>query len=184
VPNACTWSETEPRRFISDTETLAGFAPNLQWLPDRQAWTGELPVWPFRRPQPLGLDDLLTRGLVVMVAPPPVYPIVAPVLYPITPDPPIAVRTQQRWHVAGDGRLCLMKSPGQWDPREPLTNLLLRAIGWHVEYALMVRGLIPTMTVNSIIDDDQLDALVESAVNAPVLAYEDLAKLTADSDVS
>lgn len=180
MPQARTWSEAEPRRFRFDTEMLAGFAPNLQWQPEGQAWVGELPVWPFRRPQPPGLHELLPRGLVVTVSPPPVYPMVAPVLYPIDPDPPIAVRTQQRWHVAGDGRLCLMKSPGQWDPREPLTNLLLRAIGWHVEYALMIRGLIPAMTVNSIVDDDQHDSLIETAITASVLSNEELARLVAD----
>lgn len=174
------WSEAEPRRFRSDTETLAGFAPNLEWRSDDQAWTGELPVWPFRRTSPPGLHELLPRGLVVTVAPPPVYPMVAPVLYPVDPDPPMAVRTHQRWHVAGDGRLCLMKSPGQWDPREPLTDLLLRAIGWHVEYALMIRGLIPAMTVNSIVEDDQHDALIEAAAIAPELRLEELAQLTAD----
>lgn len=161
-------------------ETLAGFAPNLHWEPDQQGWMGELPVWPFKRPQPAGLEELLPRGLVVTVDPTPVYPMVAPVIYPITPDPPILVRTQQRWHVAGDGRLCLMKSPGQWDPREPLTHMLRRASGWHVEYALMIRGLISTMTENSITDDDQHDALIDMAINAPVLAYEDLAQPPAD----
>jgi hypothetical protein len=174
------WSGSEPRRYREDNEALATFAPSLAWQPDAQGWMGELPVWRFQRPEPAGLHELLPGGLVVAVCPPPVYPMVAPIVYPLNPDPPIAVRTHQRWHVAGDGRLCLMKTPGQWDPRQPVTSLLLRAIGWHVEYALMIRGLITEMTVHSIVDDDQHDALIAKAVTMPVLTLEELTAIKAD----
>ena len=41
---------------------------------------------------------------------------VAPDLYPLDPDVPIERRTQHRWHVNGDGSLCLMQAADDWQP--------------------------------------------------------------------
>jgi hypothetical protein len=164
------WSESEPSRFRKDTAALAAFAPKLIWDPAAQGWIGELPVWTFDRPKPDGLDALLPRGLNVALCPPPAYPMVTPAIYPIGPQPEVWTRTDHRWHVAGDGRLCLTKTPGQWDPIQPVTTLLDRAVGWHVEYALMMRGLVTEMTEYSIAADDSLDHLVSAAGSLPVLS--------------
>lgn len=154
------------------------FAPALEWQPDAQGWTGELPVWKFTRPEPARLGELLPHGLVVAVCPPPAYPMVAPAIYPLDPEPPIFARTSQRWHVAGNGQLCLIKTPGQWDPRESVTSLLLRAIGWHVEHALMIRGLITNMTVHGIAEDDRHDALIAGgAASTPALSHRELTEV-------
>jgi hypothetical protein len=45
----------------------------------------------------------------------------------------------------------------------------------------MIRGLIQTMSVNSIVEDYRYDALIETAARTPSLAHEGLARLAADT---
>jgi hypothetical protein len=41
---------------------------------------------------------------------------VPPDLYPLDPDVPIDRRTQNRWHVNGDGSLCTVQAAEDWQP--------------------------------------------------------------------
>ncbi|MFW0797784.1 hypothetical protein AAFP30_28550 [Gordonia sp. CPCC 205515] len=79
---------------------------------------------------------------------------------PIDPQPELREWTAHAWHVNGDGTLCLLRSTSLWDPQASVTELLLKAAGWRVEYALMKTGLIETMSTTGIISDDSLDHLV------------------------
>ncbi|WP_099289417.1 hypothetical protein [Mycobacterium kansasii] len=156
------WWHHEPGRLDADRRQLHERFPDLTWSAQENGqWTGELPMWPFDREQPDGLDDLLDgRGLQVLVRCGQAYPAAPPHIVPLDPEPEIAERTQQRWHVNGDGTLCVFQSEAVWSPRATLVDVLLKAAGWRVEYALMKAGLIDTMTINGIVSDTALDETI------------------------
>ena len=163
------WMEDEPERLGRDRHEVEEFAPDLRFVEARSpqflhgGWIGRLPLWPFERPEPAGLRDLLQKGLEVAVAYSAAHPIVPPSVYPLTPEPAIEERTQAIWHVAPDGSLCLLQSQGQWQPAASIIDLLLKAAGWHVEYALMQAAVIEKMTECGIVSDDSSDALIALA---------------------
>ncbi|KOX24432.1 hypothetical protein ADK67_19060 [Saccharothrix sp. NRRL B-16348] len=66
------------------------------------------------------------------------------------------------WHLQGDGSLCLLRSEALWTGRESIVDLLLKAAGWRVEYALMTARAIKSMSENGIVDDPVHDHLVEA----------------------
>ncbi|MCC3762554.1 hypothetical protein K3N28_05660 [Glycomyces sp. TRM65418] len=163
------WTEAEPRRLKRDLDDVAAFAPGIEYqTPGRVesgfhhgAWVGVLPIWPFDRPQPEGLDRLVgSTGLAMMVLYPAAYPMIAPIIYPVDPEPSLSERTRSAWHVAPNGSLCLLQSVGGWQPETSLTELLAKAAGWRIEYALMKVGAIDCMTVNGIVSDPLLDELI------------------------
>lgn len=160
------WTDSEPDRLIRDRTEVPIFAPLLEFRsPSPQfphgGWIGELPKWPFERPQPQGLNALIGEvGLQVLVVYPAAYPMVPPTLYPLTPEPTIMEQTQSAWHVAPGGSLCLLQSDGGWQPQASMTELLAKASGWRVEYALMKAGLIGEMSINGIVSDSSYDHLV------------------------
>ncbi|QXV62954.1 hypothetical protein CVV72_12810 [Amycolatopsis sp. TNS106] len=130
-------------------------------------WFGRLPLWPFERSAPPGLAELTGgMGLLVHLRYGHAYPAAAPRLEPLDPKPPLDARTDQRWHVLGDGNLCLMQSPSQWTGRESPVGLLLKAAGWRVEYELMSCGAIDAMTINGIVDDAVLDDTIAELAHA------------------
>ncbi|MGW6278436.1 ubiquitin-conjugating enzyme E2 variant [Kribbella sp. NPDC055071] len=163
------WMDDEPKRLERDRREVEEFAPDLGFVEPRSqgflhgGWRGRLPLWPFERPEPEGLGSLLATGLEVEVVFSAAHPMVPPAIYPVMPEPAIEERTQAMWHVAPDGSLCLLQSQGQWQPEASITELLLKAAGWHVEYALMKAEVIDKMTVCGIVGDDCLDGLVASA---------------------
>ncbi|WP_280182158.1 hypothetical protein [Nocardia farcinica] len=170
APAPIPWFDAEPGRLIRDRAEVAAFAPALVYVePDHDTaqilphggWIGELPRWPFERPAPEGIDGLLgtvpfTVGVAYLAA----YPMVPPVIYPLEPKPTLQQRTQSAWHVAPDGSLCLLRSIGAWHPEASITELLAKAAGWRVEYALMCAEVIEEMTVSGIVSDPRLDDLV------------------------
>jgi hypothetical protein len=91
---------------------------------------------------------------------------VAPLIRPLDPEPGLLERTNHKWHVMGDGSLCLLQDDAAWTGRESIVGLLLKAAGWRVEYALMKADLIDAMTLRGIVDDDQLDHLVALAADS------------------
>ncbi|PWU46298.1 hypothetical protein DLJ47_32830 [Micromonospora sp. S4605] len=161
-PPPTTWWQCEPRRLQRDQEEVRARFPNLEWQ-DAGAggWMGRLPRWPFARPEPAGLVDVIgEQGLLVAVVYGHAYPMVAPAVHPVDPQPRFSTRTDQRWHVMGDGSLCLFQDDTTWTGRDSIVELLLKAAGWRVEFELMTRGLINAMTINGIVNDDQLDPLL------------------------
>lgn len=172
------WMDDEPRRLERDRQEVEEFAPDLTFFSARSprfmhgGWAGRLPLWPFDRPEPHGLRELLTDGVEVEISFSAAHPMVPPTIRPISPMPAIEERTQHIWHVAPDGSLCLLQSQGQWHPEASITELLLKAAGWHVEYALMKAEVVEAMTVRGIVDDPALDHLIATAA----------AQRTADGD--
>lgn len=168
---AVLWMEDEPERLERDLREVEAFAPHLTFFEPRSreflhgGWIGRLPLWPFERPEPNGLRNLLgDSGAEVAVAFSAAHPMVPPTVYPLSPEPAIEERTQATWHVAPDGSLCLLQSQGQWQPEASITELLLKAAGWHVEYALMKADVIEKMTECGIVNDDSLDGLIAPTV--------------------
>ncbi|MDF9277737.1 hypothetical protein P4U43_08040 [Arthrobacter sp. EH-1B-1] len=166
------WTEREPVRLARDQDEVRAFAPLLEYkspadedgLP-HGGWVGELPRWPFERPQPEALEGLLgAQGLRVLVAYSAAHPMVPPTIYSIDPEPSVWEQTQSAWHVAPGGSLCLLQSDGGWQPEASITELLAKASGWRIEYALMKAGVIDRMSVNGIVSDPSYDHLIEDAV--------------------
>lgn len=161
-----TWWESEPRRYERDRQEVAEHFPELRWFEEGAGgWRGRLPVWPFTRPCPPGLDVLTSgRGLEVDLRYLESYPMVPPLIYPVDPEPEMVLRTQHRWHLSGDGSLCQLISAGQWTGRESVVDLLLKAAAWRIEYALLRAGVMETMSENGIVDDPVHDDLIAKAV--------------------
>ena len=88
---------------------------------------------------------------------------VPPRVYVLDPEPTIEQRTQHIWHVAPGGSLCLLQTEGDWTPQTTPVDLLLKAAGWRIEYALMTAGAIDAMTANGIVNDESRDALIAEA---------------------
>lgn len=158
------WWKSEPHRWERDRNEITDRFPELSWEPDGAgAWEGRLPLWPFERAQPAGLAEWTdSRGLHLRLGYSQAYPMIAPQIYPLEPEPLRVEWTQHRWHVNGDGSLCLLRTPSAWTGREPVTDLLLKAAGWRIEYALLKHGAIEEMTENGIVDDDRHDHLLST----------------------
>ena len=156
------WWQREPRRWEQDRQAINEQFPDLRWDPGGAGmWQGVLPLWPFQRPQPAALADWTGgRGLTVCLMYTQAYPLLAPSIYPLDPEPLRVEWTQHRWHVNGDGSLCLLREPSAWTGREPVTDLLLKAVGWRVEYALLKNGAIEEMTESGIVEDARHDQLL------------------------
>jgi len=134
-------------------------APDLTW--DGQCWTGHTPLWPFERLQPEGLLSFVgNRRLEVEISYLESFPMVAPRFMPVDPEPDMSVRTRNDWHVNGDGSLCMFQNFTDWDPFKTAADLVPKAAGWFLEYLLLSSGQIEGMTVNGIVNDDQLDHLL------------------------
>ncbi|TRY19405.1 hypothetical protein FOJ82_00355 [Tessaracoccus rhinocerotis] len=173
-PGWVLWSEAEPSRLERDRAEMQQFAPDVVYQdpnPDTGAmfrhggWSGELPRWPFQRPEPVGFDELIgDHGLLFVLEYSAAHPMLPPTIYPVRPEPEVEEQTQATWHVAPGGSLCLLQSDGAWRPEASITELLLKASGWRVEYALMKAGVIDRMTVNGIVSDSTSDHLIAKAV--------------------
>ena len=160
------WWIAEPRRLERDKEEVSDRFPDLDLTLDGNGqWSGHLPRWPLLRPEPSALIDLIGEsGMGVVVAYSAAHPMVSPRIYPTEPKPEVLEWTQHRWHVLGDGGLCLLQSEAAWDPAASITDLLDKAAAWRVEYALVKTGVREGMSLGGITDDDSLDHLIAEAV--------------------
>jgi hypothetical protein len=160
------WLAAEPERLARERAAMAEVAAEMEWLDEPLGgWEGRAPMWPFPRPAPAGLDFLLDGGrLRLRVEYSPAFPMVEPRLVPVDPEPPAFHRTDHRWHLNGDGSLCLLQTADTWSGRETAADLLVKASGWFIEYLLLERGLIEGMTENGIYTDDSLDGLIAGLV--------------------
>ncbi|MES3664230.1 hypothetical protein Q9Q74_08355 [Mycobacterium intracellulare] len=170
------WMDAEPARLSRDRGEIAAFAPHLQYVgPDSSCgdlfphggWMGELPRWPFDRDEPPALVDLIgEHGVQVQMCYSAAYPMVPPTIFSLDPEPSWWEQTQAAWHVAPGGSLCLLQSVGAWRPEASVTELLAKAAGWRVEYALMQAGVITQMSLIGIVSDPALDGMIAEAVRA------------------
>lgn len=153
------WDEAEPGRLAADLAGLAEVAPGLVYDAHARTWRGRLPRWPFARPEPAGLALLVPQGLLAEVRPSPAHPLEQPAVYPLDTDVAAWHRLDQRWHVAGDGRLCLSQGPLAWEPEDPLADVVLKAAGWRCELALLRARVVAAMSIDGIVDDPSRDRL-------------------------
>lgn len=163
---------TSIHTILGPSGAISGAASKWSALPDESAfnhggWYGILPMWPFDRAAPDGLDVLIGgSGLEFTLNYPAAYPMVPPVIWPLAPEPELVERTQATWHVLPSGGLCLLQSDGTWQPEASIVELLLKASGWRVEYALMKAHVIEAMAVSGIVSDPSSDHLVTQAAAA------------------
>lgn len=159
------WWEAEPSRLRRDRDEVPAAFPDLLFFDSGQAgWRGRLPVWPFDRPEPVGLAALTGGlGLDLVLRYGAAYPVVSPAIEPLDPEPKPEELTQTQWHVLGDGNLCLFQTQADWDPASSVVDLLVRAAGWRIEYALLKAGVREDMTLAGIARDDSLDGLIADA---------------------
>jgi hypothetical protein len=186
------WHEAESGRLNREIDEIAAFAPDLDFesgpgngpVPHHGRWHGQLPVWPLERPEPVGLSTVVPAGLTVEIWYSAAYPMLPPALYPVDPEPLLVERSQHDWHVAPDGSLCLLQTLASWDPRWSIVELLRRACGWRVEYALMRSGLVKSMTLRSIVHDASRDHLVTeaAALASGLRSLDTTAEVAATSD--
>jgi hypothetical protein len=107
------------------------------------------------------VDDLLAgRQLELLVVYPEAFPAVPASLLPIDPEVPVDRRTLHRWHVNGDGTLCLMQAAIQWQPSDTAADLVRKAAGWFIEYLLTDSGEIAEMTERGLFEDTSLDDIL------------------------
>lgn len=166
LPGAVEWWKAESGRWEQDRHEITDRFPDLVWtaaparaIRDAGGWSGRLPMWPFDRPQPVGVDRL-GLGLQLELIYPQAYPMVPAAVHPQDPAPDLVHRTDHRWHLNGDGSLCLLRAAAQWDPRTSVIDLLLKAAGWRIEFALMKAGIVDAMSESGIVSDDSLDSLL------------------------
>ncbi|MGG7507536.1 hypothetical protein [Plantibacter sp. YIM 135249] len=166
------WPDWDPRRLARDLAEVREFAPELEYLPPTEdglrngGWRGLLPLWPFARPEPEAVRDVIGAPLQVVVVYSSAHPVIAPDVYAVDPEPGLLEESNAAWHVAPGGALCLLQSEGGWIPEASVVDLLLKACGWHLEYALMQARAITRMTVNGIVTDASLDAMFARAARS------------------
>lgn len=160
------WTDWDPRRFAREKSEVPEFAPGLTFLElgtcyaPHGGWRGFLPLWPFDRAKPEGLELLVPSPFEVIIAYSAAHPVVSPKVIPISPEPRAEEISLTQWHILPDGALCLFQSESMWVPEASTAELLLKASGWRIEYALVEAGALPAMTIHGIVSDDSLDSLI------------------------
>lgn len=155
------WWEHDSARLNLDQRMVEAKFPGLSYRLEGPGYLeGPLPIWPFERLIPNGVDAIspLQVGVIFGHA----YPAAEPQIYPLSPEPALFERSFTQWHVLGTGALCLLQDADMWTLRAPLEELLLKAAGWRLEYELIRRGKIAEMTVAGIVSSDELDELFEA----------------------
>lgn len=159
------WVDAEPELVEREKAAMAEHAPEMAWRDNLAydmrpvvGWTGKAPVWGAERPKPVGVDELLAgRQLELAVFYFEGFPMAAPALLPLDPDVPMEHRTQHRWHVNGDGSLCLVQRADDWQPTNTAADLVRKASGWFIEYLLVDSGHREEMTERGIFEDTAVD---------------------------
>lgn len=161
------WWRYDPARLQSDTAVIEREFPDLAPVDGGAGlgWEGVLPLWPFARPAPAQFRSGVA-GLGLKLVFLESYPMSMPQVFPLGPEPEFLERTQHRWHVNGDGSLCLVQEQRAWTGRESIRDLLLKAAGWRLEYDLVRVGVYPSMSENGIVTDDRRDEAIAAYFGA------------------
>jgi hypothetical protein len=163
---ARTWWEDDPERLDLEIADVHGIAPLLTWTAEGAGFfEGPLPLWPFSRPAPKDIADLLDP-FVVRVEYGHAFPAAPPQVLPLSPRPVPTIRGFTQFHVLPSGRLCLLRDADQWYPWSRTSELLLKASGWAVEFALLGADSISQMSVSGIVIDTSYDDAINSTIEA------------------
>jgi len=157
------WWQDEPTRLAAEQAAMKAAAPDLAWLPEEPSggWQGNVPLWPFGRPEPPGLLPLLGGSpLEVRIVCGHAFPMVEPSVRPISVEVPFYALGWTNWHVTPGGTLCLLQESAQWDPAAAAADLIPKISSWNIEFWLMTNGHIDAMTVRGITEDSSYDALL------------------------
>ncbi|WP_187270467.1 hypothetical protein [Microbacterium wangchenii] len=119
-------------------------------------------MWPFERPEPDGLRVLVPEPGRVRIEYRQAFPAVPPTIVCERPSPDISLRSFEAFHVLPNGGLCLLRGADQWTLMSRTSDLLLKASGWVIEYALLRAGAVERMTVSGIVEDSGLDACIST----------------------
>jgi hypothetical protein len=163
------WTEWDPHRLERDRRDVSEVAPDLAYVAPggadfpHGAWVGALPRWPFDRPEPDRLATLVPEPMQVALIYASAHPVTAPTVLPLNVEPDVIKTSDTAWHVLPSGALCLLQSASDWDPSASVGELLLKAAGWRIEYALMEAGRIDRMSERGIVTDGSLDVLITQA---------------------
>lgn len=159
-----TWWEDDPVRLEQEMTDVRGVAPLLQWTAEGAGYfEGPLPLWPFARPAPAEISDLVDP-FVVRVEYTHAFPAAPPQVVPLIPQPAQNLRGFTQFHVLPSGRLCLLRDADQWYPWSQTSELLRKASGWAIEFSLLEKRRIAEMTTSGIAFDDCLDPIIVKAV--------------------
>lgn len=154
------WDQVLPGRFAWELDEMASIAPDMRWDSGLSGWTGMVPVWPFDRARPPGLNDFLDGDrFELQILPSPAHPAVHPTLWPLSPRTQVEHCTDTAWHTNGDGSLCVVREHYTWTGAEPCAALIPTAAGWFLEFLLMTGQVIDAMTVHGIEASPDLDNL-------------------------
>lgn len=143
------WRDAEPAVLDREREAMAARAPDMNWVDDGPAggWEGLAPAWPDECDCPANLDALLIgRRLRLLVAYSQGFPMAPPTVLPLDPQPPPERRARHRWHLNGDGTLCLLFSAADWPEGATAADVVEKASGWFVEYLALEAALIDEMS--------------------------------------
>ncbi|MGY4856344.1 hypothetical protein [Cryobacterium sp. AP23] len=163
---ARTWWEDDPARLNAEIADVQGVAPFLTWTAEGAGrFEGPLPLWPFSRPAPGDISDLLDP-FVVRVEYGHAFPAAPPQVLPLIPQPIPTIRGFTEFHVLPSGRLCLLRDADQWYPWSRTSELLLKASGWAVEFALLQAEAITKMSVSGIVTDTTYDDAIFATIEA------------------
>lgn len=158
------WYDAEPGRLAVELAAMHAIAADLEWRHGATSgageWAGPLPLWPFARPMPAGLDRAISERFRVVITLDEAHPATEPSIHPVQPTPSVHHRLAHRWHVRGDGSLCLLQVPADWTGREPVADLAVKAAGWYLEYLLLEAGIVSTMTLGGIAVSPKYDAFL------------------------
>ncbi|MCK2032202.1 hypothetical protein [Microbacterium sp. KSW4-4] len=161
------WRRYDNARLISDSREITTVFPGLSPAAGGAGigWHGRLPIWPFARAAPCQFESGV-RGLDLLMLFPQSYPMTMPHLHPLDPEPEFHERTQHRWHVNGDGSLCLIQEQRTWTGRGSVVDLLLKAAAWRLEYGLVRAGVFEYMSENGIVSDSSRDTEIAALFGA------------------
>ncbi|PPF75507.1 hypothetical protein [Pseudoclavibacter sp. Z016] len=159
-----TWWEDDPARLEQEIADVRAVAPLLTWTEEEAGWfEGPLPLWPFARSAPANISDLLDP-FVVRVEYNHAFPAAPPHILPLLPQPVPTIRGFTQFHVLPSGRLCLLRDADQWYPWSKTSELLLKASGWAIEFALFEAGAITRMSMSGIVIDTSHDELIAEQI--------------------
>lgn len=160
-----TWWAAEPELQAAEHAAITTSFPGLKWVgTSAGSWVGELQPWPFERPAPEDLSFLLGEApFTITVKYGHAFPASPPAVF-VTPTPPIELRSFTDYHVLGDGSLCLLRDADQWTTLSQTTDLILKAAGWRIEYALFQLGKINKLTESGIVVDTSFDPLITATI--------------------